>query len=339
MIASRVEARALALCGASLVLWGCHAIVGIEERGAGGSASSASGGLSTSAVATTSADGMPAPSTGASSGDSVTGGSTGSGSPYAELVRSDGAILHYRFEEANGAVIDAINGNHGSVHTYANKTSSADGPGVTRSIANPRTALGDGYLFHGSADGTSGGYVLAGNSAAVAFEGTAQFSVELWAMVTNRNVELVSHLKYTGNANADVDGYTFGVFRENTTDLASAFRAWGSLAMGASSDVELAVADASLLHHYVLTFDGTSIAIHVDGVQGPCGMYCTPNGATSTSILSVLSIGGGYNGMDDAGTPNVFNGGFADAYIDEVAIYPNALTSDRIRAHFEAAPP
>jgi hypothetical protein len=77
-------------------------------------------------------------------------------------------------------------------------------------------------------------------------------------------------------------------------------------------------------HHYVGTYNGTNAAIYIDGglAAGP-----TPLAGPLTTAPRFLEMG----------TYNNAGGGKFSGKIDEVAIYPSALSAARIQAHYAAA--
>jgi hypothetical protein len=75
-------------------------------------------------------------------------------------------------------------------------------------------------------------------------------------------------------------------------------------------------------HHVVATKNGSDVHLYVDGVEATTG---TLNNLTCTDNSSPLVIGGDWDiGRNNNGT------------IDEVAVYPTALSSARIAAHYAA---
>jgi hypothetical protein len=76
-------------------------------------------------------------------------------------------------------------------------------------------------------------------------------------------------------------------------------------------------------HHYVGTYDGTTASIYIDGglAAGPTAL---PGPLTSAPRFLEM------------GTYNDGGGGRFNGKIDEVAVYPTALSASRIQAHFAA---
>jgi len=77
-------------------------------------------------------------------------------------------------------------------------------------------------------------------------------------------------------------------------------------------------------HHAVLTKDGSTIRLYLDGAQ----VASTPMAETTYYGSGGIAIG-----RDGDANGSYFNGS-----IDEVAVYPSALSSTRVTAHYSAAP-
>jgi hypothetical protein len=77
-------------------------------------------------------------------------------------------------------------------------------------------------------------------------------------------------------------------------------------------------------HHVVATYDGSTIRVYVDGgfeVSKPDTRSLQP--ITSPLIVARFPTGGQYLNGD----------------VDEVAVYPTALSAARVLAHYEAGAP
>ena len=81
------------------------------------------------------------------------------------------------------------------------------------------------------------------------------------------------------------------------------------------------ITDFTTWHHIVATKNGATSAIYIDGADVSDPMA----NSTCTDTTSELWIG-----EDNAGT-------IAIAYLDEVAVYPTALSAARVLAHYNAA--
>jgi hypothetical protein len=77
-------------------------------------------------------------------------------------------------------------------------------------------------------------------------------------------------------------------------------------------------------HHVVVTYNGTTVRVYVDGVSIGSDTFSAP---LATLEASAFLIGSGLEGWPP------FYGG-----LDEVAVYPTALSAARVTAHFSAKP-
>ena len=81
-------------------------------------------------------------------------------------------------------------------------------------------------------------------------------------------------------------------------------------------------------HHVVATVSSTGMALYVDGVQ----VVSNSNNSAKRSYTGYWRVGGdNLAGMGNAPSDNYFTG-----TIDEVAVYPTALTASQVAAHFAA---
>lgn len=78
--------------------------------------------------------------------------------------------------------------------------------------------------------------------------------------------------------------------------------------------------DITQWHHYVGTFDGTTLNIYVDGIK---------NSVQYAGSINTTDTGSLYLGWDDGQSGRYFNG-----LIDEVAIYNRALSATEIQEHY-----
>lgn len=77
-----------------------------------------------------------------------------------------------------------------------------------------------------------------------------------------------------------------------------------------------------LRHYFVGTYDGTALVLYVDGSQ-----------VATNSPAVAISYGGGGSAIGQDGD---VGSSFLAATVDEVAVYPTALSSTRIAAHYTA---
>lgn len=142
-------------------------------------------------------------------------------------------------------------------------------------------------------------------SSASGLNPTAAITLEAWVKGTGTNRQILRkgnqyQLRFTSTGDLQASTWSATVVRD-------------SLISGVNNGA---------WHHIVMTYDGTTQRLYVDGAQVDSD---AATGAidTSASDLYVGAI---------SGTSEFFNGN-----IDEVAIYPTALSAARIRQHYQTA--
>ena len=219
---------------------------------------------------------------------------------YSATVLADGPTSYWRLGEASGTVLaDAAGTNPGK----------AKG-GLTLGVAgalssDPDTAVGLG---------SNSAYVSVANAANLNFG--ADFSVEAWAKpsVVNGIGGAVVHKGGTS-------GYSVWQYRLSVT---SGNQWRGTVYVGATAITVTAPGSATTAWtHLVMTKAGSTLCLYVNAVLAASATITgTPN--TSTGILAI--------GRTGASSSDYFNGA-----VDEVAVYPAALSASRVAAHFSAA--
>jgi len=219
---------------------------------------------------------------------------------YSATVLADGPTSYWRLGEASGTTLaDAAGTNPGS----------AKG-GLTLGVAgalgsDPDTAVGLG---------SNSAYVSVGNAANLNF--VADFSVEAWAKptVVNGTSGAVVH-------KGGPSGYSVWQYR---LALTSAKQWRGTVFVGNSAITVTAPGSATTAWtHLVMTKAGTTLRLYVNGVQ----VASATVGGTLNTSTGILAIG-----RTGASSADYFNG-----VVDEVAVYPAALSATRVAAHFSAA--
>src|SRR5207247_1305680 len=98
-------------------------------------------------------------------------------------------------------------------------------------------------------------------------------------------------------------------------------------------------ATVGVWQHIVATYDGTTILLYVDGVLRG-SLVALPGWAPNTQMairMGNQSLTGNYSdGPAISSIGNTGNRGW-DGWLDEVAIYPTALTAAQVAAHHDAA--
>jgi hypothetical protein len=214
---------------------------------------------------------------------------------YRNAVLGDGAIAYYEFEEAAGSV--------------ANDSAGADNNGaflggtVLNQTGGP-VGLGRSVSFNGT-----DARVRIPDSPIFDL-GTGAFSVELWyrANVTTRG-DLITYKGsggdfgiHSGSQNVNTTSLYHNNFRIQNAAVNPAGGAW---------------------NHLVAVRSGTTISMYVNGVFSQ-----SATDAESMNITNDLLIGANHDG-NPSNLLLLFNGN-----IDEVAIYPSALTAGQIANHF-----
>ncbi|HSE71576.1 MAG TPA: phytase [Nocardioidaceae bacterium] len=222
------------------------------------------------------------------------------GPVYRDVVLGDGPVGYWRLGETSGT-------------SAADETGAPPGTlvgGITTGLAgaltgDPNTAM----RFNGST-----GYAQVNNRSNLNFT-SGDFSIEAWAQPEALTSMAVLQKGGTG-------GYSSWQYRLSVT---STGRWRGTVFVGGSNITVTSPAAPSTTKwtHLVLVRSGTSLRLFVDGVQVATTTF-TGNVNTSTGMLAL--------GRSGASSSDYFRGG-----IDEVAIYPTALTAAQIDEHYDAA--
>lgn len=220
-------------------------------------------------------------------------------SRYATAVLADKPILYYRFGEKGGAPArDEVTGATTAYPVSGGKL------GVAGALAgDPDTAIA-----------LDGSFKLK-LAQRVDFQGVTPFSVEVWLSPTTTATGggfIVDHEAWDGRRGwlLSANSVRFG------------FERWfdgGSSSIG----VEQPAVDGEW-HHVIMSFDGTTQRLYIDGLRRTTGMRPVP-----LVVIGVPWTVGGQNCAQCSG--NGFTGS-----VDELAIYGSALSEERIAAHFGA---
>jgi Concanavalin A-like lectin/glucanases superfamily len=212
---------------------------------------------------------------------------------YPAKVVADGAVAYWRLGETSGTTaVDVIGGANGTI-------SGGVTLGQPGALADGNTAM----VF----DGTTG-YISVPSSAAITPIGP--FTVEAWIKTTKFGYcPIVDKIGSPGFA-----GFLFDV-GATTPGLVCLWT--GAAWVSGVRDVE-----NGQWHHVVAVWNGTVVAIYVDGVLDTSQ---TPTSTLLTATTHALEIGRRYD------APH-----FAQGTIDDVAFYATALTPTQIAAHYQA---
>jgi Concanavalin A-like lectin/glucanases superfamily len=225
---------------------------------------------------------------------------------YPAAVVADGAVAYWRLGESSGTMAsDSVGTVHGTISG-----------GVTLGQAG---ALADGdkaMLF----DGTTGG-VLAPTGAYQTF-GTGPLTIECWCRFPTAPAPFTYPLdmKADGSANAGPQFYV--------TDTNFGFQVYntlGGVATAQAAIIAAAVADGFWRHCVaVLSRGPDEVRLYINGA-----LANGPNAFPAGTIVSATDGCG-------IGFATTSAHGFFNGEVDEVAIYPTALTAPQIAAHYAA---
>lgn len=226
-------------------------------------------------------------------------------STYEALVRSDGPIAYWRFNETSGTTAVDVTGN-GHDATYSG--------GVTLGAA--------GVMHDGSAD-TAASFdgvddeVLGLDWGTLEFAGTAPFTVEVWLTHSGKNALQGIITKAYSHGTGNNDGWGMAI---NNSDI-SITRASGTATQGASSTVV-----GGTVAHAVGTYDGTTLTLYING---------TAVSASTTAISIPANTEPLYiaNGSSPGGGPGDGSKRY-QGKLDEIAIYDRALTAAEVSEHY-----
>lgn len=236
-----------------------------------------------------------------STGVTVTAGSAQHSATrmYAEMVSADGSLDHWPLGEVSGA----------EAFDWTSTEDLTAASGVSRGRAG--AIAGDTDTAYGFS-GTSSGYA-AGRTAAV---GPQVFSVEAWFQTTSRaGGKIVGY----GNARTGLStSHDRSVYMDTT----------GRVFFGVHNGAVRTVGTTTALndgrwHHAVGTLDASGMSFYVDGV-----LVGRRDDVTRAAV---------YPGYWRVGGDTTWSGGaWFNGSIDEVAVYPVALTGAQAAAHVSA---
>jgi hypothetical protein len=217
---------------------------------------------------------------------------------YRNAVLGDGAVAYYEFEETTGTTaVDSAGADNNGSYLGGTGLNQTGGP----------IGLGRSVSFNG----TDARVRI--TDSPVFDLGTGAFSVELWfrANVTTRG-DLITYKGTGGDF-----GMHSGSQTVNTTSL------YHNLYRIQSAPVNAA---GGAWNHLVAVRSGGVISMYVNGVFSQSAAD-----ADTMNITNDLLIGSNHNG-DPSSLTLLFNGN-----IDEVAVYPGALSPAQIANHFSLA--
>lgn len=287
--------------GLTLLVTACS-LVDLDDLDRGdGSTSTSTTGTGTTAAGSTS---TAAAVTASTSGTTASSGSGGAPDAYYVAVVDAQPMAYYRFDDDPDSLTI-----HDEMGDHAMKYTGAQGRRVAGGFPGSKWAV--------HFDGQSRGELPPGFE----FAGTAEFSIELWFRVAS-----TASLQFVFANDTGVAPTRRGYVIVTYDDASVGIERWGfdpqnnNVAPGARSAADAVVPGA--WHHLVATWDGDVHALYLDGVAG-----------TSHGIVIELPDDGlpGYLGADGDGNAHF------EGEVDELAIYPIALSEDVVREHFVLA--
>lgn len=221
-------------------------------------------------------------------------------SPYAQRVRADGATSLWRLDEPGGA----------TGYDSARYTDLTLGSGVSRSVPGAIAKDTDtATRFNGTSTGTA--------STPLAGAAAASYTVEAWVRTTSTNGGKIIGLgnRATGNST----GFDRSLYIDSTG------RARFGVYDGHTRSVVGPVpVNDGRWHHLAATRTSTGLTLYVGGVAVAHSTNTAPTG-----FNGVWRVGGDTL----TGWPAAPSSFYLAGDIDEVAVYPAALTAQQISAH------
>lgn len=182
------------------------------------------------------------------------------------------------------------------------------------------TANGNNGTYGGTVKLAQPGALAGDKATAVAFDGrTAGATVPSSPTLKVTQITIELWIKKTSES-----GYGIYVAKDNFELLNNSFNGRLELRLTASADpaiVSSTILALNTWYYVVATYDGKVASLYINGqLDG-----AQPAVATPAATNGPVSIG------------RRFDGFFNDAVLEEVAIYPTALSADRIAAHWRVA--
>lgn len=284
-----------------LLLFGCQELLGIR---AGQDRSTADGGHG-------GRGGQGGePTGGGSAGQGATGATGGGGSApcdantYAEEVACDAPLAYWPLDGSLAtAVLDATN----DFDLTVNETTTEVVQGGETGIVADAVRLAGGTLRQ--------------DSTQFAFTDTDPMSIEMWLSFPANFSENIMNASELLAFNSNTDGWRLQVTGSGTLQWIREIADVREQVI-----VEQFDDDATSFTHVVATYDGATMRLFVQGRE----VGLTLDSRPIPTLSSQLVIGSG--NLVGSGTD-------VSILIDEVAIYPHALSVDRIQAHCATATP
>lgn len=224
------------------------------------------------------------------------------------------ASIALAFSTATAALAQTTSFNSGSLGAAGNATNSA---GVTLNLSGPLAAPGDFAVGYSGGARTTLGYNAALNPAA-----NLPFTIEFWAKPFATTDDLVGPAPVFNRVSSSPrSGW---VFFQRSTSTGWDFRMYDGNGSNVGFDLTGGTNAQNVWNHIVVTWNGTSPLLYVDGALAD--NTSTGSGIYNASTAATLSLGS----YDDGSNP--FNGS-----VDEFAFYQTALSPAQISNHYTLA--
>lgn len=224
-------------------------------------------------------------------------------SQYSKDVLADGATNYWRLGEPSGT----------SVLDYAGFNDATAQTGVTRGAGGAFDNDTDGSsTFNGSSDG----FVVQNSSQ----DATSSFTAEAWVKTTSTSGGKI--IGYGASATGNSGSYDRHVYMDNSGHIIFGVYPGSVRAVGSAKTFN----DGSW-HHVVASLSDTAgMALYVDGKKVGADAGTT----SAQQYPGYWRIGGDNLG----GWPNQPSSNYLAGNIDDVAIYPSALSLAKVQAHY-----
>lgn len=249
------------------------------------------------------------------------------GYPFVANVLALNPVGYWPLQETNAPAPATLETNYGSLgalgtayYAGTNAAAAATGGNVSFGQGGALTASGDNDTAAGFLGGNNNSYLFVPLKAP-ALEMNGPFTWECWVNSTSTGF---SDILGSGGAPGDGSG-TWGGIRlsYNRSTSMQAYWYYGSGSNFYSDDSGSGTITPGVWNYVVMTYDGTNVSIYINGTN---------------DVTSAATIAPNYSVPFTVGTGR-WDGGPTRSYsglMDEVAVYTNVLTPDRIKAHYLA---
>lgn len=224
---------------------------------------------------------------------------------YESEVLADSPVLYYRLNEASGSTVEDFSGSNRDA-AYVNSP--------TLGATGATTDGDDAVTMNGTNQYVTVASSSAGDTALKAMTGS--FSLECWVNPSSLSGNRGLFDRYAGG------GGTTSVFLFYLVGATPTF----IIRNAANSDSTKSAASGistGVWTHLVATYDGSTSRIYINGTESGTGLSTTFSSHNRTPILEIGRF--------------VFSNTYFAGTLDEVAVYPSALSSTRVLDHYNAA--